>query len=213
MTATDAITVEPADLIEDPGWPLRPLLDACGLTPTGVGRHLGISGSTITRAGRHGLSDQQADEWAIRLGLHPLMVWGWAWIDPAARARGRPAYARVAAALRRDIARGDLAPGDPVPSTKALADRWRVATGSVTQALDELRAEGLLTGGGRGCRYTIASPLELGPAGCVVCGQPIVIGDEHYPHHPACPMATQGWCDCDGAAHPQCCPTCAGGGL
>jgi hypothetical protein len=210
VTTTDT-AVEPTGLIEDLGWPLRPLLDACGLTATAMARRLGIGGATISRAARHGLSDHQADEWAIRLGFHPLMIWGWVWLDLAAQARGRPAYARVAAALRHDIARGQLAPGDAVPSVKALGARWSVATASVTQALSELRAEGLITGGGRGRRSLIASPLEVGTAGCVVCGRPIVVGEEHYPHHSACPMAARGWCDCDAAAHPDCCPSCAGG--
>jgi hypothetical protein len=212
VTATETSTV-PLDAPADgSGWPLQPLLDACKLTATAMGRRLGIGGATVSRAARSGLSDHQADEWAIRLGFHPLMVWGWAWIDPTAQARGRPSYVRVAAAVRHAIARGELAPSDPVPSVKTLATRWGVATGSVVQALDELRAEGLITGGGRGRRSLIASPLELGSASCVVCGRPIAIGEEHYPHHPACPMAVQGWCDCDRAAHPECCPTCAGGG-
>jgi hypothetical protein len=210
VTATDT-TVGVTSLMEELGWPLQPLLDACGLTATAMSRQLGIGGATVSRAARHGLSDRQADEWAIRLGFHPLMVWGWAWLDLAAQARGRPAYARVAAALRHDIARGQLTPGDPVPSVKALGARWGVANASVTQALDELRAEGLITGGGRGRRSLIASPLELGTAGCVVCGRPILVGEEHYPHHPTCPMAARGWCDCDAAAHPDCCPSCAGG--
>lgn len=212
MTATESSTTVLGEPTDGPGWPLQPLLDACQLTATAMGRHLGVGAATVNRAAHSGLSDHQADEWAIRLGLHPLMVWGWAWIDPSAQARGRPSYARVAARVRQAIARGELAPGDVVPGVKALAERWGVATGSVMQALDELRAEGLITGGGRGRRNVIASPLELGSTSCVVCGRPIAIGDEHYPHHPACPLAVRGWCDCDVTAHPDCCPTCAGGG-
>ncbi len=211
MTATDTSTIAVDDPADGPGWPLHPLLDACQLTATAMGRRLGVSGATVSRAARYGLNDHQADEWAIRLGLHPLMVWGWAWVDPSAQARGRPSYARVAVGIRQAIARGELAPGDPVPSVKALADRWGVATGSVAQALDELRAEGLITGGGRGRRNLIASSLELGSTNCVVCGRAIAIGDEHYPHRPHCTMAARGWCDCDQAAHPECCPTCASG--
>ena len=211
MTATETSSLALKDLTDDPGWPLQPLLDACQLTATAMGRCLGIGGATVSRAARSGLSDHQADEWAIRLGFHPLMVWGWAWIDPNGQARGRPSYARVAAGIRWAVAKGELGPGDPVPSVKALADRWGVATGSVTQALDELRAEGLITRGGRGRRNLIASPLELGSTNCAVCGRPIATGEEHYPHRSACPMAIRGWCDCDEAAHPECCPTCSRG--
>jgi hypothetical protein len=211
--ADDTLPVREAlVLAEVVGWPLRPLLDACGLTATGLARRVGVSPSAVTTAARDGLSDHQADRWAIRLGTHPLLVWGWAWIEDADHAPGRPVYLRLAAAIGDRIACGELAPGDPVPSVKTLADRWGVASGTVTQALDELRAEGLITGGGRGRRNLVASPLELGASGCVVCGRPIVVGDEHYPHHRTCPLAAKGWCDCDAAAHPDCCPTCAGGG-
>jgi hypothetical protein len=214
VTATDTTTTTVAsiELAGGLGWPLQPLLDFYGYTATALARRLGVGGATISRAARHGLSDHQADEWAIRLGAHPLLVWGWAWIDPTAEARGRPAYARVAVGLRHAIARGELAPGDPMPSATALAGRWGVARASVAEALDELRAEGLVAGGGRGRRTLVASPLEVGASGCAVCGRPIVVGDEHYPHHPTCPLAARGWCDCDVAAHPDCCPTCAGGG-
>jgi hypothetical protein len=215
VTATAAATaaattgwVSSAGPVEERGWPLRPLLDASGLTATALGRRLGVGGATVTRAAQHGLTDQQADEWAIRLGLHPLMVWGWAWIDPAAQARGRPAYARIAAVLRHDIARGVLAPGERLPSVAALAARFDGGHRTVTQALDELRGEGLIVGPGLG---HVGSLLEVGAAGCVVCAQPIPVGDEHYPHHPACPLATRGWCDCDDHTHPECCPDCAGG--
>jgi hypothetical protein len=158
------------------------------------------------------MTDRQADEWAIRLGLHPLLVWGWAWIDEAGGAL-RPAAARLADALRARIARGELRPGDWLPGVHALAAAARVGSRTVIQALDELRAEGLVVGGlGRGRPTIVASVLAVGPVDCVTCGRPIEAGDEHYPHRPRCPMAAQGWCDCDEATHPECCPTCATGG-
>ena len=55
-------------------WPLKPLLDACGLTRTALARRVGVSGSTLLAAGERGLTDAQADEWAIAVGTHPLMV-------------------------------------------------------------------------------------------------------------------------------------------
>ena len=83
----------------------------------------------------------------------------------------------------------------------------------MAQALDELRAEGLVVGGhGRGRPATVATTVPCGPATCVVCGRPIAGGDEHYPTSRCCTMAAHGWCDCDEAAHPECCPTCARGG-
>jgi hypothetical protein len=43
---------------------------------------------------------------------------------------------------------------------------------------------------------------------CARCGEPIVPGDEHYPHDSGCTQAGSGWCDCDQATHPACCSTC-----
>jgi Bacterial regulatory proteins, gntR family len=218
ITATDPATdidVAPAAATAAVrGWPLRPLLDASGLTATELARRLGVAGGAVTTAARRGLSDRQADEWAIRPGLHPLLAWGWSWIDDADQALGRPTYVRLAAALRDQIERGELRPGDPLPTGRTLAARWGIGTSAVTKALDELRAEGLITGGARGHASFVAATLTTGPAGCAgcaACGRGIELGDEHYPHRPACTLATRGWCDCDDQTHPECCPECAGG--
>jgi hypothetical protein len=40
---------------------------------------LGVSYRTVQRLVVVGLSDEQADEYAVRAGLHPLEVWGDAW--------------------------------------------------------------------------------------------------------------------------------------
>jgi hypothetical protein len=194
------------------GWPLQPLLDASDLTPTRLAAELGLSSTVVRLAGRRGLTDVQADEWSIGLGVHPLMVWGWAWIEEAGAAL-KPARARVADRLRDVIARGDLRPGDPVPGVQRLAREWGVGSKTVALALDDLRADGLVVGGiGRtGRPATVASTLACGAVSCLACGRAIAAGEEHYPHRPRCAMAARGWCDCDGAAHPECCPSCAGG--
>jgi len=207
VSATDTTTApEPVGA----GWPLQPLLDANGLTRAALARRLGVSGSTVMAAGERGLTDFQADEWAIRLGIHPLMVWGWAWIEEAGAAR--PAYARVADRLRQRIARGELRPGDRLPGVQSLARQLGAGSRTVVRALDELRAEGLVVGGlGRGHHATVATTLPVGSAECVACGRTIEPGEEHYPHRPHCTMAAHGWCDCDQTTHPECCPTCAAG--
>jgi hypothetical protein len=185
-------------------------LDACGLGRRALARQLGVDPALISAAGRRGLSNPQADEWAIRVGLHPLLVWGWAWIDDAPATR--PAPARVAQVLRDQIERGELRPGDPVPGINALAERWGVGAKTAARAIAELRAEGLIVGGvGRGRGATIAPSLTTGAVRCAACGQAIELGDAHYPHRPRCTLAAQGWCDCNDAAHPDCCPTCAEG--
>jgi GntR family transcriptional regulator len=63
----------------------------------------------------------------------------------------RPPYQQVAAHLRTLITQGEIGPDDPLPSVRALADRFGVTTVTVSRALDELRAEGLIdTRPGRG---------------------------------------------------------------
>jgi regulatory GntR family protein len=149
----------------DRWWPLPPLLDAVGLTSGGLGGRLGISGHQLALAARRGLTDRQADEWAIRLGVHPLSVWGWAWVSDADRAAGRPAYVRVAAELRDQIERGNLRPGDELLGVHALAEQWGVCTLAITTALDELRAEGLIAHRQhRGQRARVADDVDVAGA-------------------------------------------------
>lgn len=56
----------------------------------------------------------------------------------------QPPYARIAEELRRRIETGELAPGDRVPSTRAITQRWGVAMATATKALASLRQEGLV---------------------------------------------------------------------
>ena len=42
---------------------------------------LGVAPRTVTRWRLDGLTWAQADELAVRIGLHPLEVWGTAWWD------------------------------------------------------------------------------------------------------------------------------------
>lgn len=60
-------------------WPLGPLLDAIGATShQGLMRQLGYSGGTLSQAAVVGLTDAQADRWAVASGMHPAEVWpGW----------------------------------------------------------------------------------------------------------------------------------------
>ena len=57
-----------------------------------------------------------------------------------------PAYLEIAAALRAQIAAGDLRPGAPVPSTRALAREWKVALATAAHALRTLASEGVVEG-------------------------------------------------------------------
>lgn len=52
-------------------------------------------------------------------------------------------YQRIADALRRRIVSGELAAGDRLPSTRALAAEWQVAPGTAAKALAELQRLGV----------------------------------------------------------------------
>lgn len=66
---------------------------------------------------------------------------------PAAEeADGRPLHERIAADLRDDIMSGDLAPGDSLPSTAQLKERFGAANATVQKALQLLKGEHLVVG-------------------------------------------------------------------
>jgi DNA-binding GntR family transcriptional regulator len=52
---------------------------------------------------------------------------------------------RIAEELRRRIEAGQLQPGARVPSTRAVARRWKVATATAARALRLLREQGAVT--------------------------------------------------------------------
>ncbi|MEW1719512.1 GntR family transcriptional regulator [Streptomyces sp. NPDC093109] len=55
-----------------------------------------------------------------------------------------PKYDQIAADLRGKIVRGELTPGQTLPSERELTDRWNVSRATVVKALDVLRQEGLV---------------------------------------------------------------------
>jgi GntR family transcriptional regulator len=63
-----------------------------------------------------------------------------------ARGSERPAYQQIADALREQMRDGTYPPGAKLPSESELRGRWGVASKTVRAALDQLRAEGLVTG-------------------------------------------------------------------
>ncbi|GAA0801024.1 GntR family transcriptional regulator [Spirilliplanes yamanashiensis] len=62
-------------------------------------------------------------------------------IDPTA---DRAVFRQLADLLRDQIASGELAPGDPLPSELRLAQEYGLSRTSVRQAIAILRAEGLI---------------------------------------------------------------------
>jgi DNA-binding transcriptional regulator YhcF (GntR family) len=53
-------------------------------------------------------------------------------------------YRRVVAEIRDRIARGELRPGDRVPSTRQITQQWGVAMATATKVITALRDEGLV---------------------------------------------------------------------
>ncbi|NNH73245.1 GntR family transcriptional regulator [Nocardia uniformis] len=56
----------------------------------------------------------------------------------------RPPYLRIVAELERRIAAGELRPGDPVPTTRAIVGEWGVAMATATKALAALKHSGAI---------------------------------------------------------------------
>ncbi|MBR8257764.1 GntR family transcriptional regulator, partial [Burkholderia ambifaria] len=78
---------------------------------------------------------------------------------------------QLAQALRDAVRRGDVRPGDTLPSTRLLAASLEVARGTVVDAYAQLVAEGFLESrGGAGTRVAnaLAEPPAAGepPAAC-----------------------------------------------
>jgi DNA-binding GntR family transcriptional regulator len=72
-----------------------------------------------------------------------------------------PKYLQIAGYIRDQIIRGDLMPGDEIPSERALALEWSVARPTATKALETLRVQGLVEsrqGSGTYVRDTSAAP-------------------------------------------------------
>ena len=62
-------------------------------------------------------------------------------IDPSS---DRPAYKQIADHVRDRITQGELAPGQGLPSERALMDAYGAARGTVRQAINVLKTEGLI---------------------------------------------------------------------
>ena len=78
-----------------------------------------------------------------------------------ANGKGLPKYARVAAAVRGQIADGTLRPGQPAPSGAALSRVTGYSTLTCRQALRLLIADGVLTPGpSRNARPRVAGPPQ-----------------------------------------------------
>jgi GntR family transcriptional regulator len=76
--------------------------------------------------------------------------------------RSQPLYRRIAGDIRQQILRGDLLPGQALPSEHDLVSRYGVARGTVRQALFALRADGTVSGS-RGKPLSVRGPHMTQP--------------------------------------------------
>ncbi|MFD8558510.1 GntR family transcriptional regulator [Streptosporangium canum] len=56
----------------------------------------------------------------------------------------RPSYLRIVADIERRITDGELRPGDPIPTTRAIMREWGVAMATATKALAALKQVGAI---------------------------------------------------------------------
>ena len=76
-----------------------------------------------------------------------------------------PVYLQIAAILRGEIERGEIAPGRPVPSETQLMQRYEVARLTARKAVRVLADEGLVevvTGRGADVTERVSQPRVLG---------------------------------------------------
>src|SRR5690349_14809061 len=79
-------------------------------------------------------------------------------IDPTS---DRPVFKQIADGLRTAIQSGELEPGARLPSEQKLIDDYRVARGTIRQAVNLLRSEGLVrTEHGRGTYVRDRPPVR-----------------------------------------------------
>ncbi|MFS8931365.1 PLP-dependent aminotransferase family protein [Cupriavidus taiwanensis] len=74
-----------------------------------------------------------------------------------------PLSRQLAQAMRDAVARGELKPGEPLPSTRALAEALGVSRGTVVEAFDQLVAEGIFSAQ-HGAGTRVAAALDRSPA-------------------------------------------------
>lgn len=80
-------------------------------------------------------------------------------MDPQPTTVPPPVHIQIADDLRLRIARGELAPGDELPTLRQLATTWGCSIGSARAAIALLKQQGLITGG-RGRAPHVRAPMR-----------------------------------------------------
>lgn len=78
-------------------------------------------------------------------------------MDPLRTTAQLPLHLQIADDLRLQIERGELAPGDSLPTLHDLTAKWRCSQTAARQAIAVLKSQGLITGG-RGQAPTVRIP-------------------------------------------------------
>jgi GntR family transcriptional regulator/MocR family aminotransferase len=100
-----------------------------------------------------------------------------------------PAHQRLAAALRLQVDHGHLRPGERLPPSRALAEELGLSRWVVTEAYDQLKAEGYLAG-------RVGSGTVVAGAASRTAPTVLTQDGESPPTSPAeSPPATAGWDD------------------
>jgi DNA-binding GntR family transcriptional regulator len=76
----------------------------------------------------------------------------------------RPVKVQIADNLRDRVASGAYAPGDKLPPVRELAMEYHVVTGTVRDAIDVLRREGILQTRSTRGTYVLKTPSEQPPS-------------------------------------------------
>lgn len=115
----------------------------------------GVSRNTLRRA----LTELEAERLIVVLPGRGRVVAGEGETHGQAR-RSEPSYRLIAAELRAKIERGELVPGDALPSEADLTTAYGVSRGTTRQAFLELQAAGLIDAvQGKG-RFVKTAPSE-----------------------------------------------------
>src|SRR5215813_9371691 len=83
---------------------------------------------------------------------------------PTSDQRPLPRYLEIAQHYRDLIKRGDLRPGDRVPSARQLMGEWSVAIATAAKVLQVLQGEGLVAATPGGAGGTVVTGSRAGEA-------------------------------------------------
>lgn len=79
--------------------------------------------------------------------------------------QSKPPYVQIAEDLRGQIMRGELSPGDPIPTLRKIAEAWGVSQVTAAKAVGLLQDERYVKVGGPGLRTVVQNPRDLHRSG------------------------------------------------